>query len=96
MRSRFSAFSIGGHGNYLLDTWLPSFTSNLSESELSKRSLNWRNLEIVKKSQKGDKGVVEFRAYYLNHAGEEHVHHEISRFIRESGQWLYVDGDVLT
>jgi SEC-C motif-containing protein len=27
--------------------------------------------------------------------GERHILHERSRFTREKGRWMYVDGDVL-
>ena len=38
-------------------------------------------------------GMVEFRASYR--AGKRHnVLHEVSRFQRRAGRWMYVDGDV--
>ena len=95
MRSRFSAFALGGYGAYLIDTWSPSSSIDLDVVELSQRSLNWQRLDIVAKSQKGDTGVVEFKAYFLDHDGDQQLHHEISQFRRYSGRWVYVNGDVL-
>lgn len=95
MRSRFSAFALGGHGSYLIDTWLPSSSMGLDVAELSQRSLNWQRLDIVAKSQQGDTGVVEFKAYFLDHDGDEQLHHEISQFCRHSGRWVYVSGDIV-
>lgn len=95
MRSRFSAFALGGYGSYLIDTWLPSSAVGLDVVELSQRSLNWLRLEIVSKSQKGDQGIVEFKAFFLDQQGDERLHHEISLFRRHSGQWLYVSGDIV-
>ena len=95
MRSRFSAFALGGHGDYLLETWLPSSASDLTAFELSQTSLAWQSLEVVEKSQKGDTGVVEFKAYFLDEANTMQVHHEISQFIRTSGRWLYVEGKIV-
>jgi SEC-C motif-containing protein len=39
-------------------------------------------------------GTVEFKAVY-RHGKERGVLHENSRFVREGGHWLYVDGDIL-
>ena len=49
---------------------------------------------MLKKGASTDtKGIVEFKAYY-NKDGEEHVLHEVSRFVRTNGRWLYLDGMV--
>ena len=95
MRSRYSAFTLGGYGDYLLDTWLPSTATGLSAYELSQPSVNWQRLELLEKSQRGDSGMVEFKAYFLDQAEQIQVHHEISRFLRVSGRWLYVDGEIV-
>ncbi|MFT6725267.1 MAG: SEC-C motif-containing protein [Arenicella sp.] len=94
MRSRFSAFALGGHGAYLLSTWLSVASEGLSEFELSQASLNWQRLEIIDKSQNGERGSVEFKAYYLDHNSEQQLHHEISEFRRISGRWFYAKGQV--
>ena len=94
MRSRFSAFALGGHGAYLLSTWLSTASEGLSEFELSQASLNWQRLEIIDKSQNGERGSVEFKAYYLDHNSKQQLHHEISEFRRISGRWFYAKGQV--
>jgi len=94
MRSRYSAYALGGHGDYLLSTWLPSMTQGLTSAGLSTRSLNWVRLEILNKSQQGDNGQVEFKAYYLNTEDQEEVQHEKSIFKRINGRWFYVGGEV--
>ncbi len=94
MRSRFSAFALGGYGDYLLDTWLPNKRVGLNAAELSQRSINWQHLEIIAKSQSGEDAVVEFKATFLDQNGEQHVHHEVSQFLRQAGRWFYVDGVV--
>ncbi|MFT6407420.1 MAG: SEC-C motif-containing protein [Arenicella sp.] len=96
MRSRFSAYALSGHGAYLLRTWLPSSSIGLSEFELSQASLNWQRLSIVDKSQFGDSGRVEFKAYFLDISGKQQLHHEISEFRRISGLWYYAQGHVLS
>jgi len=95
MRSRFSAFAIGGFGTYLLSTWLTSRAPNLSEDQLSEKSVDWTHLEVFNKSQVGDKGFVEFKAYFINESGEAECHHEKSTFQRIDGLWLYDKGDIL-
>lgn len=39
-------------------------------------------------------GVVEFRAHWSDASGRSGVMHEVSRFERRGGRWVYVDGEV--
>jgi SEC-C motif-containing protein len=90
MRSRYSAYALGGHGKYLLDTWLPSTAAGLSSAGLSIRSLDWVVLNVISKAQQGEAGFVEFKAVYFDESGESVVHHEKSVFRRIEGRWFYV------
>ena len=94
MRSRYSAYALGGHGDYLLATWLPSVTKGLTSVELSVRAVDWVGMEIVSKSQQGEHGQVEFNAFYLADDGKQEVLHENSVFKRICGRWYYVGGEV--
>ena len=85
MRSRYSAFALGGYGEYLLATWLPQSAVDYSAAELSMKSTQWTGLEIVSKSQQGNEGSVEFKVSYLN-GSEKKLHHETSIFRRISGK----------
>ncbi len=96
MRSRYSSYALGGHGDYLLRTWFPATAQNLSVVELSKRSCDWFKLDVLDKSQTGDAGIVEFRAHFHDTAGVANVLHEKSVFARVSGTWFYVGGEVET
>jgi SEC-C motif-containing protein len=89
MRSRYSAYALGGHGAYLLETWLPSAAAGLDSVSLSVRSIDWVRLSIVSKSQQGESGFVEFKAVYRDEFGESAVHHEKSVFSRINGCWFY-------
>jgi len=93
MRSRYSAFALGGYGDYLLSTWSVSQRKGMTAAELSVRSTDWVGLEILQKAQKGDQAIVEFKAYYQSD-NEKLAHHERSTFERVSGQWFYISGDV--
>ena len=94
MRSRYSAFALGGFGEYLLSTWGITGAMSLTVAELSTRTQNWQGLEIISKSQQGDHGYVEFKALFLDEGNALKVHHEHSKFERMSGRWFYINGDV--
>lgn len=96
MRSRYSAYALGNHGEYLLRTWFPATARGLTAEDLSRRSCEWLGLEIIAKDQKGDQGVVEFRAHYRDEQGEATIMQEKSVFQRIGGRWLYVGGEVST
>lgn len=95
MRSRYTAYAMGGYGEYLLSTWHKAQMPALTAQSLSESSQQWYRLEIVDKSQIGDRATVEFKAYYLNKDSEPCMLHERSDFIRESGVWLYLSGEIL-
>ena len=93
MRSRYSAFALG-LAPYLRDTW--SATTRPAALELDD-GLEWRRLQIVDTVRGGaddQEGVVEFRAAHRSPEGAG-VLHERSRFTRQDGRWVYLDGDLL-
>jgi SEC-C motif domain protein len=86
MRSRYSAY-VKGLIDYLLATWHPS----TAPGELELPPVKWLELDIRHAEATGDAGVVEFVAR-LRDNGRGARLHEISRFVREDGRWLYIDG----
>ena len=90
MRSRFSAFQ-RKNTDYLRDSWDPSTRPATLSLEQDERQ--WSGLEVVKTIGGGpceERGVVEFKATY--ELGEDtYLFHEISRFVRANGRWLYLD-----
>lgn len=98
MRSRYSAFATANL-EYILKTiqsskrklYLPDAILDWAKSS------TWQKLEIVS-TQKGTakdfNGIVEFKAYFVNSAGKEEVHHEKSSFVKELGKWFFLDGEV--
>jgi SEC-C motif-containing protein len=94
MRSRYSAYALGGYGDYLLETWFPATAKGLTTEALSLRTCDWVELEVLNKSQKVDQGTVEFNAWFHNDQGDKQVLHEKSVFQRIKGRWLYVGGEV--
>jgi len=93
MRSRFTAYA-NKNESYLLETW--SGSKRPESIDFTKEEAVWTKLEIVKTkkgSKKDSKGIVEFKAYY-NLEDEPYVMTEISRFIKKSERWFYLDGVV--
>jgi SEC-C motif domain protein len=92
MRSRYSAYVLGLSA-YLLDTWHAS----TSPGELALLPIKWLGLEVRHAQSAGDAGVVEFVARFrsLDQGGRAQRMQEISRFVREQGRWLYIDGQSL-
>jgi SEC-C motif-containing protein len=98
MRSRYSAHVLA-RIDYLVDTYDPATRSGVDRASIARwaRESTWLGLTIVACERGGaddDEGVVEFRAAYRA-GGAELVHHERSRFRRQKGRWLYVDGDLV-
>ncbi|MGZ6005160.1 MAG: YchJ family protein, partial [Candidatus Saccharimonadales bacterium] len=91
MRSRFTAYALH-NAEYLLDTWDATVRPELID--FSKETVDWQRLEIgstKKGGAKDSKGVVEFKAYYLQD-GEEYVMNEVSQFVKRADGWFYLDG----
>lgn len=88
MRSRYSAFAVGD-ADYLLATWHPMTRPNMLDLDTS---LRWYRLDILRSERGGmldTEGTVEFRAWYTGDEGSGDQH-EVSRFVREGGRWMYV------
>lgn len=94
MRSRYAAYALGGHRQYLVDTWHPASAGNTRYADLDNPNTVWSGLDIIRHEQKGDTATVEFKASYREGEGEEQCHHELSRFHRVKGRWYYLDGKI--
>lgn len=95
MRSRYAAYALGGHGDYLLATWFAPMTKGLTAEALSATSVDWLKLEVLAKTQNGDSATVEFRAWFREpEATAVQVMHELSTFQRTGGRWFYIGGEV--
>ena len=94
MRSRYTAYARLDE-SYLLNTWHPTTrpeTMSLNVTPAPK----WLGLEILTIEAGGvddRSGVVEFVARYKLQ-GKANRLHEKSRFIKENGQWYYLDGEL--
>lgn len=91
MRSRYTAYVLKLK-DYLLATWHPQ--TRPDDLELS-RIPHWLGLKVLRHEMTGDDtAIVEFVARCKS-GGKAHDLREVSRFKREDGQWLYVDGDIV-
>ena len=94
MRSRYTAYTLQRE-DYLLATWHPS--TRPSALGLPKEvATKWIELQVKRHEQQdAEHAIVEFVARYKMNGRAQRLH-EISRFMREAGQWFYLDGDVET
>ncbi len=92
MRSRYTAYATG-RTDHVFRTWHPHTRPDDVEPT---PGLTWTGLEILGSTDGGPDdrtGTVEFRAHYRTAAGSGQLH-EVSRFERRAGRWVYVDGVV--
>lgn len=94
MRSRYSAYVLSLEP-YLLATWHPD-TRPQSLGLDREQPTRWLGLEIKhgklkENSGEAESATVEFVARYKI-SGRAYRLHEVSRFLRQDGRWLYVDG----
>ncbi len=89
MRSRYSAYVLGDL-DYVLETWHQR--TRPSRLDPDPPELRWLGLEVRKHvALDDDHATVEFVARY-RHAGRATRLHELSRFERVDGRWMYLDG----
>jgi len=94
MRSRYSAYVLARE-DYLLRTWHESTRPARLDLQ-DAAAVKWLSLKILRCEAGGAddrEGVVEFVARYQVNGRAQRMQ-EASRFVREAGQWFYVDGQI--
>lgn len=93
MRSRYTAYVLKDKP-YLLHTWHPSTRpERVALDEAG--PMKWLELKVLRTEAGGEQdeyGIVEFVARYKP-AGAAGRLQEVSRFVRERGEWFYVAGE---
>lgn len=89
MRSRYSAYVLGLM-DYVHGSWHASTRPPLAELAHDPAT-KWLGLEVKRHQASGDEAIVEFVAR-CKVGGRAQRLQETSRFVREDGRWLYVDG----
>ena len=99
MRSRYSAYALvqasfrGSDPQALLDYLLRTWHPSTAPGELELGPIKWIGLDVLHQQASDDAAVVEFVAHHKIN-GRAGTLHEVSRFVREGGAWLYMDGTV--
>ena len=94
MKSRYSAFVLV-KGEYLKSTLSEHQKADFDSEEFEQQAngTKWMGLEIrncVNGGLKDETGTVEFVAKYKE-KGQHVVHHELAKFTREDGKWVFND-----
>ena len=95
MRSRYSAYSQRVY-DYIVNTTHPQrrYEINHEASREWMENSTFTKLEILRSTNEGNKGVVEFIAHFQQD-GKDHSHHEISRFRKQDGVWYFHEGRIV-
>jgi len=94
MRARYCAYVLQRE-DYLLDTWHPETRPMALHLAAQQPAPTWLGLDVrAHDVDDADHARVEFVARLRIGGGRAQRMHEHSRFVREKGHWLYVDGDV--
>jgi SEC-C motif-containing protein len=92
MRSRYSAYVKHAY-DHLRVTLAEAERNDFSPEQAKSwsESSDWLGLKILRTEAGGpgdDAGIVEFNARFRA-GGKEHDHHEVAKFAREDGRWVY-------
>jgi SEC-C motif-containing protein len=95
MRARYCAFATG-QVDFLAESLLPGTGDDFDRAAAIEWSGNseWTGLSIRMTEAGGpadDEGFVEFVAHFRQ-KGEDLIHHETGRFVKQDGRWYYADG----
>jgi SEC-C motif-containing protein len=92
MRSRYVAFVVKD-ATYLLATWHPDTQPPSLAFDPNQK---WLGLKVIAAKATGEgRAEVEFIARFRIGGASAARLHERSRFVRQEGRWLYVDGDLV-
>jgi SEC-C motif-containing protein len=93
MRSRYSAFCTKNM-DYIRETTDPQTRYSMDYEATGEwmNTSDFLKLEILKSSMEGNKGAVEFKAYFRSGDLPPQVHHELSKFRKQGGSWYFHDG----
>jgi SEC-C motif-containing protein len=88
MRARYSAFAVGDVA-YLTRSWHPSTRPKNVRISPDQRWVGLDVLATTKGNLLDQEGEVEFVARF-ERAGTAGALHELSRFVRQDGRWVYL------
>jgi SEC-C motif domain protein len=97
MRSRYTAFALK-EMDYVAETTDPQtvVALDMAASKEWAETAEFYKLEVLRSTDEGNKGVVEFKAHFrLLKDGSAQVHHEVAKFRKRAGVWYFRDGRVI-
>lgn len=101
MRSRYSAF-VHQNIDYLYETLDPQARGDFDRRSTQEwaEEAEFTGLEIIKATDEGNKGTVEFVARFNMEVEpgqglQPQEHHEVSKFRKQAGVWYFRDGRVI-
>lgn len=94
MRSRYSAFAVRNL-DYVANTTDPQASFDREATAAWMNGSRFTKLEVLRATNEGNKGTVEFKAHFEPEGGEAQIHHEVSKFRKQAGVWYFRDGRVL-
>ena len=96
MRSRYSAYA-NGQFKYIWETYSQTKRHNITLEEIQKDATGtkWLSLKVEQHSSTDESATVTFRAFY-QHYKQFFQMHELSNFLKEQGNWRYIDGTILS
>ncbi len=89
MRARYAAYALGNLA-FVRDTWRRTTRPTQLDADPPG---TWISLKILRASETANEATVSFVAR-ARRGGRTSVFAETSRFLREDGRWLYVDGTI--
>ncbi|AIB13036.1 hypothetical protein Sp245p_00805 [Azospirillum baldaniorum] len=94
MRSRYTAF-VRHDLDHVERTHAPEIREdfNRAEAERVADECDWQRLDVLRATEEGDEGTVEFLIQFRRD-GQDMRHHERASFRRIDGQWFYSAGEV--
>ncbi|OBT14033.1 hypothetical protein A9264_01845 [Vibrio sp. UCD-FRSSP16_10] len=95
MRARYCAHELD-LVQFVIDTYHPNCNAQ-AEADAIAESVHgeWTKLEVVESAQGShdNEGFVTFNAYFIEDK-RQYSFTEKSRFLKEEGQWFYIDGEM--
>lgn len=95
MRSRYTAYALGGCGEYLMRTWVDAAAQGLDAKILNRQEVCYTGLTIEGSGEQGDQGWVRFTACFTEPDGTRANMTEHSLFVRQNDRWRYLLGKQL-
>ena len=97
MRSRYSAYHLKliDYIELTTDPQALSEIDRVSNKQWAEKA-HFKKLEVLSSKEDGNKGVVEFKAYFsIEGVPEEQTHHEVSTFRKQKGRWYFRAGRII-